>query len=1056
MQALADEEWSVLENSMRFRLRGCSHIQPDSGCGTEAAQGLPGRKVVSRRARAAPLPCFLKCLAAASNASTLMQFCPPGNGRSIAEQPAVSAATRALLEGLAGSPGGPRSLARFCGQGHHLYSTVAGSNDVKNIQSQFRSTSSSLPNACKRILRSDKGVSLAVVHLKGSTRKQEANILQAALDGPCAPSALLIISSSALQGSKVVRRAMSSPLNWDELARATGPGSDHVGYTSRLTWWSLLFRTRPRSSMTRKAEGEPKSGPPNLYCSSGGRLLPIMSAQRHSTAQGCDKCCAGSERDVHRAMVRGSLSTQSKGGSWLCSAEEGEEETSARMLEGGDVSGNCLARIRSSLSCARDEHDLSGIDWIDMRENMRRALVDAREGSGTGFENGLHGQLHRLVFNTEHGGFNLDSGRRAWISNFQSRFARHLIGATGAEKCLVGQISLQLFVLFFVDRRTHGLWKSEEAFTGSDGESQSDGKIHIAEADQELPLCLSKEEDGSSWGRPDVLSTRIRLLQAVRWMQLFDSGWPIFKLLSLLAHNECRRGHRKCQPRCPEEWIVKMMADLEAKVPDLLAVDGGFSDSKLRTLAMQLWSSQGTVWAAARNVCGDLAVALAGASIESGPAVSANVASTKTGAEQWSKLSSHPGPWMVCQSSLGGDGAHLCEGQDYEASTLVWNPTHASQWTFIDVRCMHSMFALLAGARCDLALHPVAPLAYDFLKRCQNSLDVAPAAVVPPIVPPTAALDLPWLTRVISLLLAFCFRFALLVAVPTWPAAAAGPSTEKENKAEKIEPKPEFATETSQVASAGQQACAQEEAKAQSQSTARSQTQLVMTACAMWHIRLGSASEDFRWDINVMLMLNVVQSAKAPSEIGSFFAPSGVCIISTDPGGDRPLEQNLSYLVTTQQTLAANFWSFTYHLNRLYARLHGYRFRRPEISSDELKASLADGLQPPRRVQWSIVRLVQQELEDRSCRYVVWLDSDAYIVSSEPLETVLVQHGLLNSSGSRSAHRLFLFASAVSGGLQTHGSEIGTQRSTSLNISDHFMIIRNTPAARQLVAQWMC
>ncbi|CAE8625886.1 unnamed protein product, partial [Polarella glacialis] len=943
MQALADEEWSVLENSMRFRLRGCSHIQPDSGCGTEAAQGLPGRKVVSRRARAAPLPCLLKCLAAASNASTLMQFCPPGNGRSIAEQPAVSAATRALLEGLAGSPGGPRSLTRFCGQGHHLYSTVAGNNDVKNIQSQFRSTSSSLPNACKRILRSDEGVSLAVVHLKGSTRKQEANILQAALDGPCAPSALLIISSSALQGSKVVRRAMSSPLNWDELARATGPDSDHVGYTSRLTWWSLLFRTRPRSSMTRKAEGEPKSGPPNLYCSSGGRLLPIMSAQRHSTAQGCDMCCAGSERDVHRAMARGSLSTQSKGGSWLCSAEEGEEETLARMLEGGDVSGNCLARIRSSLSCARDEHDLSGMDWIDMRENMRSALVDAREGSGTGFENGLHGQLHRLVFNTEHGGFNLESGRRGWISNFQGRFARHLIGATGAEKCLVGQIALQFFVLFFVDRRTHGLWKSEEAFTGSDGESQSDGKIHLAEADQELPLCLSKEEDGSSWGRPDVLSTRIRLLQAVRWMQLFDSGWPIFKLLSLLAHNECRRGHRKCQPRCPEEWIVKMMADLEAKVPDLLAVDGGFSDSKLRTLAMQLWSSQGTVWASARNVCGDLAVALAGASIAVAMARTQNI---------WEAYI------FVTFTEL-----HLADltGRVACAQAALLHNQHL--WEILgyveDVLQAEAPYGF--GSPCKLSFCPFG-----------GSPDLASCSCRP------------------------------LYGKGREDRAEAGirHGNEQGQKSSTVSPKHK-----------------EEEARAPRRQARRA-------------------------------------VGRRQSKKGGLLRPSGVCIISTDPGGDRPLEQNLSYLVTTQQTLAANFWSFTYHLNRLYARLHGYRFRRPEISSDELKASLADGLQPPRRVQWSIVRLVQQELEDRSCRYVVWLDSDAYIVSSEPLEAVLVQHGLLNSSGSPSAHRLFLFASAVSGGLQTHGTGIGTQRPTSLNISDHFMIIRNTPAARQLVAQW--
>ncbi|CAE7659442.1 XYL1 [Symbiodinium necroappetens] len=111
----------------------------------------------------------------------------------------------------------------------------------------------------------------------------------------------------------------------------------------------------------------------------------------------------------------------------------------------------------------------------------------------------------------------------------------------------------------------------------------------------------------------------------------------------------------------------------------------------------------------------------------------------------------------------------------------------------------------------------------------------------------------------------------------------------------------------------------------------------------------------------------------------------------------------MAKLVAKDPHELTQFWSLTYHLNRFYARLHGYRFRRPDISNEALFEMLHDGLEPPRRVQWSIVRLIQQELEDRTCDFVVWMDSDAYIVSSEPLETVLVQNGLLNSSDPNSS-----------------------------------------------------
>eukprot|EP00971_Amphidinium_carterae_P246469 4895438-Amphidinium_carterae.1 len=51
--------------------------------------------------------------------------------------------------------------------------------------------------------------------------------------------------------------------------------------------------------------------------------------------------------------------------------------------------------------------------------------------------------------------------------------------------------------------------------------------------------------------------------------------------------------------------------------------------------------------------------------------------------------------------------------------------------------------------------------------------------------------------------------------------------------------------------------------------------------------------------------------------------------------------------------------SITHHLNRLFALHHGYRFRRPEMTENDVRAMLADSLTEvhgPRRVQWSIAR----------------------------------------------------------------------------------------------------
>merc|ERR1712046_166619 len=137
-----------------------------------------------------------------------------------------------------------------------------------------------------------------------------------------------------------------------------------------------------------------------------------------------------------------------------------------------------------------------------------------------------------------------------------------------------------------------------------------------------------------------------------------------------------------------------------------------------------------------------------------------------------------------------------------------------------------------------------------------------------------------------------------------------------------------------------------------------------------------------------------------------------------DPGRDRPLATNFTRLVANKSQDITHYSSLTHHLNRLYALLHGYRFRRPELDDLDVHWMLWDGMRPQRRVQWSIVRLIQRELEDPACDYVVWMDSDAFIVSSEPLETILLQHGLANASRPQAEKRIgskhFFFAAAAS------------------------------------------
>lgn len=54
-------------------------------------------------------------------------------------------------------------------------------------------------------------------------------------------------------------------------------------------------------------------------------------------------------------------------------------------------------------------------------------------------------------------------------------------------------------------------------------------------APPEIPLCFSDTAEQDVWNLPSIITSRLRLLKAVRWTNLVESGWPIFKILSLVT-----------------------------------------------------------------------------------------------------------------------------------------------------------------------------------------------------------------------------------------------------------------------------------------------------------------------------------------------------------------------------------------------------------------------------------------------------------------------------------------------------------------------------------------
>lgn len=656
-------------------------------------------------------------------------------------------------------------------------------------------------------------------------------------------------------GGRARRMALGALARWREVA--------HTAADARRPAWSVFARRRscPQRSPPSEAHG--------VRCVAGGSSEPIWSL--HWAPGACDLCSIG------------------------------PDDTSAVPSSGGrglsEPTWDCLRVIRERLTCKQlRDGDMHGVDWLRFREDLRLAVLAQRQGVPLAFKQGLFLRLHRLVFEAANSEIALDTSRPGWEGRLRRLLSEHL--AFGRHGCLVGHVALQVFVAFFVDRRQHGLWQWEQSSLPAGAQA---GMLDRVAESVDAPLCFSS---GGAWVRQDILGARVRVLQAMRWMLILDSGWPIFKSMTLLVHDECWRGRRLCRPRCPDDIVLAIGTLVEERVAALFQHRGHVTDRVLRTLAMDIWAEHAT--APHVSSCGDLWVVVS--------AVSCAVALARTGHLE--------------------EASYFVTMAELHFTDLTTNVACALDEALISPQ----IWEILGFVEDEF--HARSP--HGFGRQC--ALSLCPEGGSPNLV--TCECD--------SL---------------------------RRNSPRPVRRDPPRATSAS--------------------------------------VR------------------------GVPRQLH----PRSVCIISADPGSDRPLDGNLSRLVTGRVEEVSDFWTLTYHLNRMYAALHGYRFYRPTWSDAETRRLLDDGSWPQRRLQWAIVRLVQRMLEDRSCRYVAWLDSDAFVVSSEPLDVILEASGFFRPHGPSRQQRLFLFASAVS-------AEKRHKDVSALNISDHFLVVRNTPLARHMVERW--
>ncbi|CAE7781240.1 TRM13, partial [Symbiodinium microadriaticum] len=200
--------------------------------------------------------------------------------------------------------------------------------------------------------------------------------------------------------AEVRRQIAQQKWKWTELARFEGRQATWSRSDVPVTGWSLLWRSE-----------EPTLRGPELYCQYQDHLQPALTL--HFLQSPCEKCCVGSAKAAKEVTTgRAGEEIKLEEGTWRC----------------GQENPACIADFRRLLSCQKvREEDMGSVDWLSLREQMRRALVYAREGLVEGFRDGLHGQLHKIAFEAQFGDFMLlDMGRKDWVRRFRDLYSLHL------------------------------------------------------------------------------------------------------------------------------------------------------------------------------------------------------------------------------------------------------------------------------------------------------------------------------------------------------------------------------------------------------------------------------------------------------------------------------------------------------------------------------------------------------------------------------------------------------------------------------------------------------
>lgn len=139
-----------------------------------------------------------------------------------------------------------------------------------------------------------------------------------------------------------------------------------------------------------------------------------------------------------------------------------------------------------------------------------------------------------------------------------------------------------------------------------------------------------------------------------------------------------------------------------------------------------------------------------------------------------------------------------------------------------------------------------------------------------------------------------------------------------------------------------------------------------------------------------------------------------------------------SSLRNITSVLNARFWTLAYGINRAYAEDHGYEifYVQPDNQTHF----------PERKVGWGKVKVIidrAREYGPERCAYVVSVDTDAYMRTSEPLAAAIHHYGLDDD-------KLILFS-------QEYHTE---NRPNNTFANGGFFIVRNTAEGIGLLEEW--